>query len=187
MTALALTEHGPVKAEDWRSLLASRLVAHHDPIYPSERHFLANMDWRQVKPHVEKLDKTLAAEQDPATKEHRRAIYQALCLAAKTADQIVQLKEEEDDMAKTAKKAAKKAAKKIKTPGETRGRRSTYGDDSIISVKVDKNPKRAGTPGHASFALYKDGMTVKQFRDKGGRSVDLNYDVKHKFISVSAG
>lgn len=188
MTALALTSRGVIKAENWRDLLSSRYVEMHDPIYPSERHFLAHMDWRRVKPHVEDVNLELSRVQDPGTREHRRAVFNCLAASAKTADAISHTEEEEMATKKAATKkapVAKKAAKP-KAEGESRGRRSNIDGTSVITVKAEKNPKRAGSKGFAAFALYRDGMTVKQFRDKGGRAMDLAYDVKHGYISLAA-
>lgn len=184
--ALALTERGPVSAADWRDLLASKRVEHHHPIYPSRQHFLANFDWRKVEPVLSKIDPELAAQVVPNERDHRRRVYEALCSAATGVSEINSDKESDDMSTKKAaeKAATKKAATKKEPTGERRGRRSQFGDEAVITVKAEKNPKREGTAGHKAFALYKTGMTVKQFRDKGGRSIDLQYDVKKKYITV---
>ena len=188
MTALALTSRGPVKAENWRDLLASRYVELHDPIYPSERHFTSNADWRRVKPLVAAVNLELSRVQDPDTREHRRAVFTCLCAAAKTVAAITNIEEEEMTTKKTVTKkpAAEKKAKAPKAEGSTRGRSRAFGDDAVITVKAEKNPKREGSKGHAAFALYKSGMTVKSFLAKGGRTMDLGYDVKHGHISIAA-
>ena len=54
---------------------------------------------------------------------------------------------------------------------------ATYGPDN--------NPKRAGTESANRFALYKNGMTVKDALDAGVRSADIDWDVKHEFIKVA--
>ena len=48
----------------------------------------------------------------------------------------------------------------------------------------DNNPKRAGSKSADRFALYKDGMTTKEFLEAGGTSADLSYDNAKGFIEI---
>lgn len=68
-----------------------------------------------------------------------------------------------------------------------------HGEDQRIVVLVPANPKRANSKSHPRFALYQDGMTVKEYLDavvalQGGSRTrwlaDLKWDVKHGFIAV---
>ena len=81
---------------------------------------------------------------------------------------------------------------------------SNFNDDHIITLKVQdnpKNPRNGATGGQARswlrFNLYKDGMTVRQYKDavaqagaavgpKGYAAADLIWDTQHGFISISA-
>lgn len=56
--------------------------------------------------------------------------------------------------------------------------RGTY----IVTNIIDINPKR-GKSG-ARFELYRDGMTVKEFLDAGGKSGDITWDVEREFIKL---
>ena len=67
-----------------------------------------------------------------------------------------------------------------------RGRPSAFADDMIITKLVDKNPKREGSAAFDRFALYRNGMKVKTFLEKGGSGADLTYDSAHEYISVTA-
>lgn len=91
--------------------------------------------------------------------------------------------------AKTAA-ASKKAAPAKKsgaaTGGGGAGRRSNVNEKAKISLLVTENPKRAGSAAHDRFALYKNGMTVGTFLEKGGSSADLRYDEEHGYIKLSA-
>lgn len=49
-------------------------------------------------------------------------------------------------------------------PAAPRKPRTDYTDDLRIEVRVSQNPKRAGTKAHARFALYRDGMTVAEYK-----------------------
>lgn len=79
---------------------------------------------------------------------------------------------------------ARKSAKKEKTERAGRGRSSKFAADAKITVLADKNPKRAGTSAHDRFALYRNGMLVSTFLEKGGTYGDLAWDSAHSFISV---
>lgn len=76
-----------------------------------------------------------------------------------------------------AKAAPKNAAK-------PRGRSSVYVGKKITLLSKE-NPKRTGSASYARFALYKTGMTVEAFVAAGGTMGDVDYDSKHKFISVA--
>lgn len=63
--------------------------------------------------------------------------------------------------------------------------RSRVKDDAVIKILADKNPKREGTTSHDRFALYRDGMTVKEAKDAGVKAADISYDSAKGFISVT--
>lgn len=100
---------------------------------------------------------------------------------------------------------ARKTEKKDKKPVETKkasngaaaggkGRRSKFQDTATINVLLESNPHRPNTHGHKVFALYKDGMSVKDFikkctPDKSGGSTPrayLSYHTSINAISVSS-
>lgn len=56
--------------------------------------------------------------------------------------------------------------------------------DAKIEVLVDENPKRKTAAAYERFALYKTGMLVKTFLEKGGTPADLSWDRAHKFIKI---
>ena len=58
-------------------------------------------------------------------------------------------------------------------------------DDATITLKTDKNPKRAGSKSFERFAAYKDGMTVKEAKEAGITAADIDYDSKHDYISIT--
>lgn len=91
---------------------------------------------------------------------------------------------EEADVA-AKKKAARKT--KAKTNGSTK-RASGSGrinPDAHIEVLVDKNPKRPTAESHKRFELYRTGMKVSTFLEKGGTNADLSWDRAHKFIKIT--
>ena len=88
-----------------------------------------------------------------------------------------------------AKKAAEKKATAAPTPKKAAPAArapapAAAPDGRRITVLAPTNPKRPGSAAHARFALYRTGMTVAEFVAAGGRAVDLNWDVPHKFIRV---
>lgn len=85
-----------------------------------------------------------------------------------------------DEAPKRGRKA-KAAPEEGAVEGEKRPR-SRLDGTRVIRVKTEGNPKRVGSAAHTAFALYKDGMTVEKFIEKGGRAVDIKHDVEHNFI-----
>jgi hypothetical protein len=81
---------------------------------------------------------------------------------------------------------------------------ANFNDDHVITLRVTanpKNPRNGATGGQARswlrFNLYKDGMTVRQYKDavaaagvavgpKGYAAADLIWDTEHGFIAVTA-
>lgn len=68
-----------------------------------------------------------------------------------------------------------------------------YSETSVIKMLADKdgkpygadnNPKKVGTATHGRFALYADGLTVKEALEKGLTRSDLSYDAEKKFIEI---
>jgi len=61
-----------------------------------------------------------------------------------------------------------------------------------IRVRVSGNPKRSGTDAYERFALYRSGMTTREYADavvrlgypRAQAASDLHYDKKHRFIRV---
>ncbi len=74
------------------------------------------------------------------------------------------------------------------------GRKPTHGDDMIIKVVSEENPKRAGKKdkpfrAHKEWDWYKnyDGKTVGAFLAKYGaeKRANINYDVSKGYIRLS--
>jgi len=86
----------------------------------------------------------------------------------------------------TATKAAvAPAPAEVETEAEpSKGNRSRFKDEMIITTHLDHNPKRPGTTGHAHFEQYVDGMTCADARAAGVSNADLAWDEKHDFIAV---
>jgi hypothetical protein len=82
----------------------------------------------------------------------------------------------EEEMAKSrSKKAAASTDKKRK-----------HLDKSLkLKLLIDENPRRKGTAGFKSWEKMENGMSVAEFLQKGGRMVDLQWDVKKGHVSLS--
>ena len=72
---------------------------------------------------------------------------------------------------------------KAKTTG-TLGRKPNVSKDAMITVLAPKNPKREGTNAFDRFALYRSGMKVSTFLEKGGSRIDLAYDTAKEYIRI---
>jgi len=92
--------------------------------------------------------------------------------------------ETETPIHEEADMAAKKNVKKTKTPKTAGkgGRKSKFEGTQKITVVAETNPKRGAAKER--FAIYRSGMLVSTFFEKGGRLLDLNWDVKHGFVTV---
>jgi hypothetical protein len=56
--------------------------------------------------------------------------------------------------------------------------------DATIKVLIDGNPRREGSETHERFALYRSGMKVGTFIERGGWFGDLRWDVARKHIEL---
>lgn len=97
------------------------------------------------------------------------------------------LKAEERAAKKAERDAAKAARGEIK-----KGPRNKFDDEAIINFTETgrDNPKRAGSKAHGWYAGYVDGMSVKDYREvvgKGQANACIDWDEKHRFITVSGG
>lgn len=129
-----------------------------------------------------------AAPEDPAVicelvsqdrRLHNRAIKGEMIMA------------EADVKEKPAKavkeKAAPAAPKEKKIAGYPATAKIEFGVDKEDKPFGPKNnPKREGSKSHASFALYKSGMTLQKAVDAGVSTGDIAWDLSHNFIKIAA-
>jgi len=66
---------------------------------------------------------------------------------------------------------------------EEKTKKARIKDEAVIKILADKNPKRGKSAER--FALYKDGMTVKEAKEAGVTAADITYDTNKEFISVT--
>ena len=59
-----------------------------------------------------------------------------------------------------------------------------YDRDARIQILVPKNPKREGSGGYKRFELYKSGMKIRDFLEKGGKTIDLDWDRERGFVAT---
>lgn len=93
--------------------------------------------------------------------------------------------------AKTAERASKKLERDAaKAAGKTS--KSVYKPEEVINIfpahdvsRGGTNPKRASGVSAGRFALYVDGMTVKDALAAGVLGADLTWDVGHRFITIT--
>jgi len=60
-----------------------------------------------------------------------------------------------------------------------------YNQNNKIKLLVSNNPKKMGSKSYKRFDIYYDGISVGEFLDKGGLSIDLKWDVDHNFIKIT--
>jgi len=74
-------------------------------------------------------------------------------------------------------------SKVVPTPREKQGTYK-YDRDARIQVCVEKNPKREGSKGYKMFEIYKNGLTIREFLQAGGRTIDIDWDRERGFIAT---
>ena len=104
----------------------------------------------------------------PAAKKAASTKIEAAQAAAQAAEQAAQAAEQSSPAAAEPK---------------TRGPRGVA-ETAVITLKVQGNPKRAGSKAYDRFALYRDGMTVAEALDAGITTPDLVYDSKHGLVAI---
>ena len=70
------------------------------------------------------------------------------------------------------------------TGGAKSGGRSKNADTDTIHINTDVNPKRKGTTAHATFARYREGMTIAAAIKAGIPRADIRWDSKKRFIII---
>lgn len=95
----------------------------------------------------------------------------------------------QNDPATGGEETETKAAK----TGGRKSRSDRYNDNDKIFLGTDKagnkysaenNPKRPGSATHTRFGYYEDGLTVGEFKKRGGQTGDLDYDLVRGYINI---
>jgi hypothetical protein len=112
-------------------------------------------------------DSEQATTQDPATEQKPKRKAPAKKAAA------------------PAKKAAPKQAQK-QAKGANGDARHTSDADKVIEVKVDNNPRRAGTQVFENFKLVRryNGKTLAKYLKAGGRLDMIRDDIERKYVAL---
>jgi hypothetical protein len=88
---------------------------------------------------------------------------------------------------KAPAKQAKGKGKQAKSNGKKEKRAAAPRGEYVgkkIKLIAKENPKREGSAAHKRFAIYKNGMPVETFLEKGGRTSAIRWDLKHGFIAL---
>lgn len=183
-----------IKFPGFQQALSSPLVPSSSRIWVSRATFLANADPLEYEDLVDFHDAAQKAVSDDVVEARmtlKSRMFDRLLDTAWTPEQAAQelgvRASKESKMARKTNGASPKA-KAPKTPRapKAEGAYTRLAKDGKITVLAEKNPKREGTESYDRFKLYKTGMTVAAFLDKGGKSIDLSYDAKKGYIKVDA-
>lgn len=110
------------------------------------------------------------------------------------------LKNGEDTMSRQERRIAKRTltrrraatatatatTRRVVPPAPRRGglQLPLHSDEQVITLVIDKNPKREGSDAQYRFGLYRNGMTVRDYLNAGGTRDDLRWDAAHGFIQI---
>lgn len=90
----------------------------------------------------------------------------------------------------SAKRTTKTTPKSPKAkPAEKQpGRRSAFVGMLLTSTQ-ESNPRKKETAGHKSHAIIMrtPGISYEEFRKRGGRSVDLAWDIERGYVKTKKG
>lgn len=136
-------------------------------------------------PSKTKKGKAGLTPEQKAAKEEEKAANKAKRDAEKAQRDEVKAKNKAEREAAAAARKAQRELDKANRPAA--GSRSRLPDDGVIHMLRDTNPKRVGSASHPRFDLYKEGMTVKGYKElnKDFGSADLAWDIDHGFIKVT--
>lgn len=145
--------------------------------------------------HRQKLEKevwkTMSDEQKQAA-DQAKAEKKAAAEAAKAEKaRLAAEKKAAADQKKAAAEAAKAekarlaAEKKAAAAAPKAPKASEFDPSEVITLTVEKNPKREGSASHGRFALYQNGMTVEAALAAGVKAEDLRWDLGRRYITIS--
>lgn len=187
-----------VKFTDHQAALSHPAVPSGARIWISRSHFIGNSDpadhqelYASLRePEPENPEELSDVNSAPAWKGR---LFDALLARAWTPEQASIHLGVRDKESKMARKNGDGVAADKKPRGEKKARapraegeaRSRVSKDATIKLLAAENPKRKGSAAFDRFKLYRDGMTVGDFLKKGGKTIDLGYDVKAGHISLN--
>lgn len=127
---------------------------------------------------IHEVPKSYKEPEKPKPLQYKPEAHTETNMAKKSAvaEQVEQVAEKQAKKRGNAEALKKAREAGVKGREEARARK--------IKVLASENPKREGSAAHKKFSLYKNGMTVGEFLDKGGTSSCIAYDVKHGYIEV---
>lgn len=187
-TLVVMPNMGLMRFKNLNDALSHRDVPTNAKIYKAPADFIGHATIDDVDELVKKhLPEKVEFIPSPTRK---RDIYYDLLRLASTPEQLSEGgdTQENGDMAAKAKRKASAKAKTPKAPKAANGEGREYkrtDPESKIKVLVEENPKRKGSASFDRFKKYADGMTVAEYRKKGGRAADIAYDVAHEYIKLS--
>lgn len=159
-------------------------------------HFKERKVWNAMTDQEKETQKAEALGKKQEADLQKKQRDEAKVTAAKAKEDAKALKLKEAADKKTArekeaadKKAAAEAAKAPKAAKpvvEKKPRPGAVNPRETITLLVESNPKREGSEAHKRFALYKNGITVADFLKAGGAMADINWDLGHRLIALTA-
>lgn len=175
--AIAITEDKiVVKFKTFEEGLSSTILATDDILYSGFEHFFHSCSPTKLNIICERLQLPKPETINDGTRESSREVWNLLITVSKTSEEV--------SAASRGNRPSARGDHERPAGTGQKGRSVKYEDDMVITVKIGDNPKK-GT-AKARFALYKTGMTVKEYLDAGGKRPDISWDAKQGWIEVGS-
>jgi hypothetical protein len=174
-----------IKFRSAEQAFADPVVPPSSRVWVSRAAFIGNSTLNNYKDFLDRLPAPEGGTDENWPTVRKGALYELLLHEALTPEQAAATLGvgKERRMAKQPKEP--KAPKEPK--GESERTYSRVDQTAKIKILAEKNPKREGSAAHGRFALYRNGMLVKTFLEKGGTTNDIAYDVKKGYIALEGG
>lgn len=164
-----------IRFKSFKESLNSNLLTADDIIYNGFEHFYHACSPTKLHIICDRLSLEEPVTIDDGTRESTREVWNLLLAVSKPAEEVAAVNR--------GNRPSVRGEHDRPAGSSQKGRSVKYEDNMIITVKIGENPKK-GT-AKARFALYKTGMTVKEYLDLGGKRPDISWDAKQGWIEVN--
>lgn len=186
---LVITKLAPVKFNSLDEALNSSVAEYDDVAYENFDHFVKSTTPQHIQRLIMVWNLDVSRDRDFTSEDTKREVWKQLIdmsldESQAKANKTLPTGDDQPEPKKDEKQQpeAKPEPQKAKPASKRGGTRRKWDDEDQIYLKVQENPKRG--KARDRFALYQDGMTVRDYINAGGSRTDVNWDERHGLIEV---